>query len=309
MCVFPVFSSVVPIAVPCRRQWFACKLLQMKMEDMSLSGLDNTKLEVSSGLHFYHPIMFGGSCPALKQEVAHVVSFPLWICFVFCCPHRPWLRTSTRTWWRTPVWACVSRCTVLSNRATSSWMTRTKKAWRTSVRTRVLSPGSGYLVHLSAFNLLVSFMHVLALLRRNCWPTRSGHFRASVQSVEEQGVCVSQLQPEHCCVPLCPSSGEMPGHGAQQQPHRQPQVSKGHWTWTVGTTLQCDIENKPIHSSSEWAILIIFLILVYRIASSNNMNNKSESDQEDNDDVNDNDWSYGSEKKGVNPCLNFFVWL
>uniref|UniRef100_A0A8C8IRX8 Ataxin-7-like protein 3 n=1 Tax=Oncorhynchus tshawytscha TaxID=74940 RepID=A0A8C8IRX8_ONCTS len=46
-----------------------------------------------------------------------------------------------------------------------------------------------------------------------------------------------------------------------------------------------------------------------RIASSNNMNNKSESDQEDNDDVNDNDWSYGSEKKGenktsVNPCLN-----
>lgn len=27
--------------------------------------------------------------------------------------------------------------------------------------------------------------------------------------------------------------------------------------------------------------------------------NKSESDQEDNDDVNDNDWSYGSEKKGA----------
>ncbi|OCT62203.1 ataxin-7-like protein 3 isoform X1 [Xenopus laevis] len=35
-----------------------------------------------------------------------------------------------------------------------------------------------------------------------------------------------------------------------------------------------------------------------RIASSNNTN-KSESDQEDNDDVNDNDWSYGSEKKGA----------
>lgn len=30
----------------------------------------------------------------------------------------------------------------------------------------------------------------------------------------------------------------------------------------------------------------------------NNTNNKSESDQEDNDDVNDNDWSYGTEKKG-----------
>lgn len=37
---------------------------------------------------------------------------------------------------------------------------------------------------------------------------------------------------------------------------------------------------------------------VGRIANSNNMN-KSESDQEDNDDINDNDWSYGSEKKGV----------
>ncbi|NWX09559.1 AT7L3 protein, partial [Caloenas nicobarica] len=38
-----------------------------------------------------------------------------------------------------------------------------------------------------------------------------------------------------------------------------------------------------------------------RIASSNNMN-KSESDQEDNDDINDNDWSYGSEKKGGVGC-------
>ncbi|NWX94504.1 AT7L3 protein, partial [Nothoprocta pentlandii] len=35
-------------------------------------------------------------------------------------------------------------------------------------------------------------------------------------------------------------------------------------------------------------------------ALSNNMN-KSESDQEDNDDINDNDWSYGSEKKGGRP--------
>lgn len=34
-----------------------------------------------------------------------------------------------------------------------------------------------------------------------------------------------------------------------------------------------------------------------RLASNNNMS-KSESDQEDNDDLNDNDWSYGAEKKG-----------
>lgn len=34
-----------------------------------------------------------------------------------------------------------------------------------------------------------------------------------------------------------------------------------------------------------------------RLATNNNMS-KSESDQEDNDDLNDNDWSYGAEKKG-----------
>uniref|UniRef100_A0A3P9NXF2 Ataxin-7-like protein 3 n=1 Tax=Poecilia reticulata TaxID=8081 RepID=A0A3P9NXF2_POERE len=36
-----------------------------------------------------------------------------------------------------------------------------------------------------------------------------------------------------------------------------------------------------------------------RLATSNNIS-KSESDQEDNDDLNDNDWSYGAEKKGEN---------
>ncbi|MFT7799074.1 ataxin-7-like protein 3 isoform X2 [Arapaima gigas] len=45
-----------------------------------------------------------------------------------------------------------------------------------------------------------------------------------------------------------------------------------------------------------------------RIASSNNMS-KSESDQEDNDDINDNDWSYGSEKKGeaCELCPTLFI--
>lgn len=44
---------------------------------------------------------------------------------------------------------------------------------------------------------------------------------------------------------------------------------------------------------------ISHLILpLLRIVTGNNTNNKSESDQEDNDDVNDNDWSYGAEKKG-----------
>uniref|UniRef100_A0AAZ3RJI8 SCA7 domain-containing protein n=1 Tax=Oncorhynchus tshawytscha TaxID=74940 RepID=A0AAZ3RJI8_ONCTS len=74
-----------------------------------------------------------------------------------------------------------------------------------------------------------------------------------VQSVENKECVCPNCNRSIAASPLCPSSGEMLGHGAQQQ-----------------------------------------------IASSNNMNNKSESDQEDNDDVNDNDWSYGSEKKGEN---------
>lgn len=48
----------------------------------------------------------------------------------------------------------------------------------------------------------------------------------------------------------------------------------------------------PVHVSHT----IFFPLL--RIVTGNNANNKSESDQEDNDDVNDNDWSYGAEKKG-----------
>ncbi|NXP08884.1 A7L3B protein, partial [Thinocorus orbignyianus] len=43
-----------------------------------------------------------------------------------------------------------------------------------------------------------------------------------VQPVEEQGVRVPQLQPQHRRLPLRPPPGEVPGHGPQQQPHRQP---------------------------------------------------------------------------------------
>lgn len=45
-------------------------------------------------------------------------------------------------------------------------------------------------------------------------------------------------------------------------------------------------------------VFFCFFYLCCRIVTGNNTNNKSESDQEDNDDVNDNDWSYGAEKKG-----------
>lgn len=61
---------------------------------------------------------------------------------------------------------------------------------------------------------------------RNCGPAGVGHIWPSVQSVEEQGVRVSQLQATDRGVSLRPAPGEMPGHGAQQQPHRQPQVAQ-----------------------------------------------------------------------------------
>lgn len=146
----------------------------------------------------------------------------------------------------------------------------------------------------------------------------------SVEIVDQPGVDIfgqvyNQWKNKECVCPNCnrsiAASRFAPhlekclgmGRNSSRIANRRSARGTGHGQWT----LQCNIENKPIHSSSEWAILIIFLVLVYRIASSNNMNNKSESDQEDNDDVNDNDWSYGSEKKGenktsVNPCLNVF---
>lgn len=51
--------------------------------------------------------------------------------------------------------------------------------------------------------------------------------------------------------------------------------------------------------------MCLVLFFFCRIVTGNNTNNKSESDQEDNDDVNDNDWSYGAEKKGDVPLLLF----
>lgn len=55
----------------------------------------------------------------------------------------------------------------------------------------------------------------------------------------------------------------------------------------------CRTDPKWAGTSNSGCLLYYF----YRLASNNNMS-KSESDQEDNDDLNDNDWSYGAEKKG-----------
>lgn len=108
-----------------------------------------------------------------------------------------------------------------------------------------------------------------------------GRLRAGVQPVEEQGVRVSQLQAADRGVPFRAAPGEMSRDGAQQQPHCQPQVRP---LWT---------ESPPSFAGAFLSECLFFI----RLASNNNTS-KSESDQEDNDDVNDNDWSYGAEKKG-----------
>lgn len=61
--------------------------------------------------------------------------------------------------------------------------------------------------------------------RRDRGPAWGGHLRAGLQPVEEQRMHLPQLQPQHRRRPLRPAPGEVPGHGPQQQPHRQPQVS------------------------------------------------------------------------------------
>lgn len=59
-----------------------------------------------------------------------------------------------------------------------------------------------------------------------------------------------------------------------------------------------------VNISTEW----FFFFTFNRLASNNNMS-KSESDQEDNDDLNDNDWSYGAEKKGLYFKIMLREWL
>lgn len=92
----------------------------MKMEDMPLSGPDNTRLEVRYYL-----------CIQVPMHLPNI-GFVFGVTLCFCCC-RPWPMTSTLSWWKMPVWACVLRCIELLNRAISSWMKRTKRAWRSLV--------------------------------------------------------------------------------------------------------------------------------------------------------------------------------
>lgn len=63
-------------------------------------------------------------------------------------------------------------------------------------------------------------------------------------------------------------------------------------------------EIPAVIQSYTWNSNLIIWSSFNRLASSNNMS-KSESDQEDNDDLNDNDWSYGAEKKSehLSDCI------
>lgn len=97
--------------------------------------------------------------------------------------------------------------------------------------------------------------------------------------MEKQRVRVSELQAADRGLSLRAAPGEVSGNGTEQQPHRQPQVGRRRSFGRKRTTSEPDV------------------FLRSRLATNNNLS-KSESDQEDNDDLNDNDWSYGAEKKG-----------
>lgn len=59
---------------------------------------------------------------------------------------------------------------------------------------------------------------------------------------------------------------------------------------------------------NKWSYFFIIVFKSLHRLATNNNTSKSESDQEDNDDLNDNDWSYGAEKKGE--CVKcLFIWL
>lgn len=192
------------------------------MEDMPLSGPDNTKLEVSECIlckssFNCHPD--ADVMGFISSDIQFVFVFE-WSYYLSCC--RPWSMTSTLSWWKTPVWACVLRYIVLWNRAISFWMKRTKRAWRSSVgaMTSSLFWSTGRLIRLWC----VCLQYFLCDSSRNRGSARGGHIWPSVQSVEKQRVRVPKLQKIDSSFSLRPTLGEMPWHGAQQQSHRQPQV-------------------------------------------------------------------------------------
>lgn len=70
--------------------------------------------------------------------------------------------------------------------------------------------------------------------------------------------------------------------------------------WCLPECLESIFDHAGHVTAVEERVIVMCVFIykcIFRIASGNNTN-KSESDQEDNDDVNDNDWSYGAEKKG-----------
>ncbi len=80
---------------------------------------------------------------------------------------RPWSMTSTLSWWKMPVWACVLRYIVRWNRAISSWMKRTKRAWRSLVGASLFF--SSLSSHFSLVCLLKVFFKLFLLHFQKLW--------------------------------------------------------------------------------------------------------------------------------------------
>lgn len=113
--VFLVGSLQVDLSSPRLGVKTSHAVFQMKMEDMPLSGPDNTKLEVAVNE------LLASHLPFVSFIFLPVESF-------YVCACRLWSMTSTLSWLMTPVWVFALTCTELSSRATSSWMRRTRRA-------------------------------------------------------------------------------------------------------------------------------------------------------------------------------------
>lgn len=197
--------------------------------------------------------------------------------------------TSTLSWWKMPVWACVSRFTVLWNRAISSWMKRTKRAWRSLVGAMASSFVFGLFVF--SFSSVCFFIVYVPLIPLPEIVDQPG--------VDIFGQVYNQWKNKECECPNCKrliaASRFAPhlekclgmGRNSSRIANRR-SVSKGH-SGLIVVVIQNGFDQ------------IVWWLLGFlpfnRLATNNNMS-KSESDQEDNDDLNDNDWSYGAEKKG-----------
>lgn len=237
---------------------------QMKMEDMPLSGPDNTKLEVSAS-PTRQTLCLSSVLFCVFWMIFHVAGFGPW--------HLLWAggrRLFGPVFWGTS--GCETRLFL------PGWNgPREHEGVRWVPRTSTLLCSNFSLVCLlPAFNLL---------LFQKLWTSQEWTYLAK---------CTISGKTKSASVRTAKDWSRL-----LASPHTWRNV----WAWdataaaspTAGRSVE--VIQESLLGMNIWSDCCFFSLPLNRLASNNNMS-KSESDQEDNDDLNDNDWSYGAEKKG-----------